>query len=132
MFLKEVGYQSFNLYAFGLFVSARAFLPHQLWEKVKRGIGYTKSGRYKAGLKGNKFGFGFNPTGLELFFVLWALDNKDPVDCKWLLKEQLDHSYDCKEAMLSRGTEDVATQNARIYEAVRFPDSAFNLDILGV
>jgi len=124
------GYQSFNLYAFSLL--KQLFSSHPLWENLKflLSLNNISSPYYKNLLKNNRYGFPYNPVGLENAFIIHTFSEQFKessfLETYWL-SWQLKNHFNFKTNMMEENTEDPITLSARIYEAVRLPNLTFEI-----
>ncbi|WP_144868463.1 agl cluster protein AglQ [Hyella patelloides] len=122
---KAIGYQSFNLYAFALL--KQVYPDHHLWanKTFKTALEYSQSKKYFDDVENNDYGYPYNPTGLEMPFVIQVFSQINQLmQTKWLSK-QINLCYDFDKNMMTKNTKDPVTLSSRLYEATRLP----NLDI---
>lgn len=121
---KEIGYHSFNLYAFGLL--KRVYPNHSFWknEKFLSALEYAKSEDYSKHVQASKYGYPYNPPGFEIPFVLETFctdEDTRELRSHWV-SEQLLRCYDFDSKLMTKDTADKHTHAARIYEATRLSD----------
>jgi hypothetical protein len=160
---KEAGYHAFNLYAFAIL--KKQFADARLWDsgKFNSALNYIFSREYECLLESNdhssdvyyiprvsgklgfnRYGYAYNPPGLEIPFVLDVFfgnetneANKDghkkrndklsfkgdmrKFKVVWL-KRQFSKTLDRENYLMTENTEDPETLSARIYEATRIED----------
>jgi len=128
MACKAVGYHAFNLY--GLTLLERCFPGHPFWHSGKFDAvwHYAQSTSYRHQLEGNSYGYGYNPSGLEMAFALGAFAADPRANQRMWVEEQLRRCYDFRAHLMNRGTEDPVTHAARLYEATRLPDLDLELE----
>lgn len=121
-FLRAVGYQAFNLYAFAILRDQ--FPEHAFWNslRLRQAVRYIESNEFTAALDRNPFGLPYNPIGFEAPYIAehfphWLRKPKKLVYS--LLEQQLEQHWDPEQAMLSKNTHDSETLTARIYELTR-------------
>ena len=122
MTMKEIGYHSFNLYAFGLL--KQQYPNYSFWNsgKFKKALNYAQSRAYWHDVQSSKYGYPYNPPGLETAFVLEVFcQNQTFKQEKWL-SEQFSRNYNFEQNMMNLNTEDPVTYAARLYEATRLPN----------
>lgn len=139
---KAIGYHAFNTYAFGLL--SESFPMHAFWssERFRRLIGFLTTPEYRDGLeifcgagggKGkalpfNRFGYAYNPPGIEVAFTVQSFGSFFGAEGPSLISEwmgrQLERTYDSQVGLMVRNTDDPSTLAARLYEAVRLEDHA--------
>ncbi len=124
---KEIGYHSFNLYAFALI--KKQYPNNSFWNnnKIKKALTYAQSEEYWNRIKDSKYSYPYNPPGFETAFALDVFyPDQISQQEKWLT-EQFSRSYNFEQNMMNIGTEDTATYAARIYEATRLSNLKVNL-----
>ena len=125
MVKKEIGYHSFNLYAFALLF--KYFPDHPLWnsKKFEAMLNYINNPNYISGLENNSFGYAYNPPGFEVAFCIQEFSslyqNFSKSSDAWV-NAQLQRSYCRKDKMMARHTKDKLTLAARLYEVTRLED----------
>ena len=131
---KEIGYHAFNTYA--LSVIKNQMPEHALWKSadVIRLIDYLASNEYVNNISSSKYGFPYNPPGIEVAYTFQVFSDmpnkmtKSVVDN--LLIKQFVEGFDVNGNMMNKnGTKDRLTHAARIYEATRLSEEFYNLDI---
>jgi hypothetical protein len=128
---KEYGYHAFNLHAFAML--KQNISDHSFWDgQIMRAIlDFANSEPHIQGLNGNRYGYPYNPVGLEMAFSLQVFNShfdkfvRSPSE--WV-EQQFKHCYDKNSELMSNGTEDGNTLAARIYEAVRLRDMEIRID----
>ena len=128
---KEIGYHSFNLYAFSLLKCQ--YPNHPFWQNKSfiSSLDYMRSESYEEEVKTSKYGYPYNPPGFEVPFVLntfYANEDTHKQQSQWVSK-QLSKSYDFDANLMSKNTEDKSTHAARIYEATRLSDLQLSIPI---
>lgn len=115
--VRSIGYHSFVLA--GLSLLHERLPHHPVWTgpAIRRSLAYARSPRYRAGLEGNPFAFGYNPTGLELAFALRELGGSSADEVGRWFHEQVERTFDGEAGLLVRGAPDEHTLAARAYEA---------------
>ncbi len=126
---REVGYHSFNLYAFALFKEAGIQFPSHVDKKLDKALNFVDTSEFDSLIKDNVYSFAYNPPGWEIPYALVTLKKGCPSDYKHWIECQIAHSYDKKGNMMSLKNDDPNTQTARIYEAARMSDELFDLKI---
>jgi hypothetical protein len=124
---KSIGYHAFNLYALALL---KPSLPtHPFWKSgmLIDAAAFMLGKKYVEGLKGNPFGYPYNPPGFEVPYAL-SLFGKMPRDelierCSWWVRQQLKRCYNEEAQLMDGQTEDPMTHTARIYELTRLEES---------
>ena len=120
---KAVGYHSFNMYAMGLLHGE--YPDHRFWEseKFQRCYEYMRSQEYYTNVGASKYGFPYNPPGIEVPFAIEVFDDEPDrkLQEQWLGR-QFSRCYDAKRHRMSRNNPDPETLTARLYQATRLPD----------
>jgi hypothetical protein len=114
---KETGYHAFNLYALGLL--KKAFPSHSFWKskKFKKIIDYTFSKEHIIISQSNKYGFAYNPSGIEVAFFASVFELDKRIIQKSLEKQFKSHLNES--FLMENRTSDPNNLSLRIYEAVR-------------
>jgi len=116
---KSAGYHAFNLYAFALM--HEAFPNHTFWttRKFRKMIEVTRTAKFKKLNIANPYSYPYNPTGIEMAFVLETfVPNSEHEIGDWL-RLQLSETHVPDDSIMTRQSKDAMTSRARIYEAVR-------------
>ena len=143
---KAIGYHAFNTYAFSLLY--QQLKNHVFWksETFTRILNFPLTDLYRDGLdhfgpdvvgKGkllpfNRFGYPYNPPGIEMAFTVQTLrehygDRYEGLIREWLGR-QIARTFDPDSGLMNRQTDDGATLAARLYEAVRLSDYELELE----
>ncbi len=116
---KSAGYHGFNLYAYGLY---KQHLPdHEFWnsDKFKKMLSVITTRKFIKEQYINKYSYPYNPTGLELAFVLEVFGNEYVDKAEWWLNQQIEQTYNFRESIMTKNSKDPNTSKARLYEACR-------------
>ena len=125
LYEKEIGYHAFNCYA--LSVLKEKYPNQQFWgsNTFMKIMDYIISDEHLSVSEKNKYGFPYNPSGIETaFFVFMFKDliiNHEEI-MKERLEVQFKRSLDVDTGLLINNTNDPNNLSARIYEAVRLPN----------
>lgn len=125
---KEISYFGFNLYALGLM--KQNFPDHSFWssKKFKMIKAYAVTKEHLDVAEKSKYGFAYNPSGIELAFFIDAFNLNGLL---WLKKEALERQFNRnlnrKTLIMDQNTLDPVVLTLRIYEATRIKD--LELDI---
>ena len=119
--MKEIGYHGFNTYAFALLF--QSYPNHDFWisDLFKKILKYLSSTEFSKNIKRTKYGFPYNPPGIEVlatskvFGEVFEFD-LDFVDDLW--NHQIEVSFNRDRGLLSEGSFDKNTNMARAYEAI--------------
>lgn len=134
--LKSIGYQSFNLLAFGPL--RKVFPDHEFWESERffKSVNLIVSKYYKKKIINNIYSFPYNGPGFEIPSILCGFSDiyNDIIDIdnevKYWLDLQFSRTFYASEFMFSRNNPDPPTLTSRIYELLRFSDERiFNYEI---
>lgn len=128
---KQVGYHSFNLYAFALL--KREYPDHRFWKSRKflRALKYIKSERYSIEVALSDYGYPYNPPGFEVPFALEIFCSEDQTrtqQSNWASK-QLKICYDFETSLMNKNANDSMTHAARIYEATRLTNLPIDIGL---
>lgn len=124
----SLGYHSFNLYALALLRESYPELFFWQSEKFQKALKFIETEEYKKNIKKNKYGFGYNVTGIELAYALNKfVPNSENLQKYWLEK-QFKKNFDFKKNLLCKNTCDPETLSARIYEAIPLNDLIININ----
>jgi len=131
----SVGYHAFTLYGFGLLKSLMPNHPFWQSDKLQRALKWGCSRRHQRALRRNRFAMGYNPSGIEMPYVLQVFfaDRMDYIlsESRWWIREQLRRHFNPETGLLSRNSPDPHTLAARIYEAIRLSEPLLNLSLNG-
>jgi len=125
LYNKEAGYHAFNLYALALL--KERFPNHKLWQskKFKKILEYAISKEHFVVSEKDKYGFPFNPSGIETAFFVYVFKEYFK-GYKKIMKERLEKQFknhlDKETFLMDKNTSDPNTLSARIYEAVHLPN----------
>lgn len=126
---KEIGYHSFNLYAFALL--KQVYPSHGFWQSTTflKSLEYASSKNYQTDIQASEYGYPYNPPGFEIPFVL-ATFNKGEDNCErqsqWI-SGQLSRCYDFDLNLMIKNTKDKNTHSARLYEATRLGNVSLSI-----
>lgn len=125
LYIKSVGYHGFNLYAFALL--KQQFPDHSFWSsnKFKKMLKITTDNNFIQSLKLSKYGWPYNPPGIEFAFVgeVFGLGH---TYCQTWITRQFERTYnEMTSELLTSDVPDTLTSAARIYEAIRLIDNYF-------
>ncbi len=128
---KEVGYHSFNLYAFALL--KQAYPDHSFWENQKflSALKYVTTELYAREVETSKYGYQYNPPGFEVPFVLEVLcpgAQNSTQQMDWVSK-QLQSCYNFESSLMDKNASDATTHAARMYESTRLPNLPLKLNL---
>ncbi|WP_320041298.1 hypothetical protein [uncultured Desulfobacter sp.] len=129
---KEIGYHTFNLYAFAIL---KITMPdHPIWNRPKllTSLAYINSTEFMEGIANNIYGYPYNPLGFELPFALQTFKSEIAGHNKsksWWVEQQLKRCMDIDTGLMTNYTNDPATHAARLYEAVRLDNLSIDLNM---
>jgi hypothetical protein len=124
---KSIGYHGFNLYALVMLDKSNPSLDIFNKVKIKKAVSVINNSEFRKALSKSKYGFPYNPAGIELAYVFDHLGFKD--NAKSWLENQFLKTFNKEEHLLTGGdTFDKSTAAARLYEAVRISDYLLDLD----
>ena len=131
--LREIGYQSFTIYAFARL--ARIFKQHPVFisKPFRHAMCYLESQTFKREIRDNLYGYGYNAPGFEVPLCLSAFSSKNRPDilqeARYWIESQLSKTYNPETHRFDRNTDDPESLSARIYECVRFPEDILALKV---
>lgn len=143
MRLKEIGYQSFNLYALAMLKQAGASFPSRVDKRIPKLITYLESTEFQQGIHQNKAGFPYNCPGWEIPVALRTLQDYKSHDqraathapqnlpvCRNWIEQQINYGLKKQDKPQKQQLiEDPVTYAARIYETARFDRELFKLAV---
>jgi hypothetical protein len=115
---KEIGYHSFNTYAFAVIKDSgfkSNFWNSDLFLDL---LGYLDSREYINGIEENKYSYVYNPPGYEVYYTKQVFNKKITNFDDRLLNTQID-TFLLNANLEEVGVKDIKTQIARFYEATR-------------
>lgn len=125
---KSIGYHSFNTYAFAIL---KENLPtHDFWKSpiMEKILKYSSSKSYKKNIIGNKYGYPYNPPGLENAYTIEVFDNDSTDELRRWLNSQFEKTLNRESWLMNRATPDPKTSAARIYESIRLSNYYLEFD----
>ena len=130
--IKEVGYQTFNLYAFAML--NEEYPKHAIWDwrGFRRTLAWLDDGEFRSNIGQSIYGFPYNPPGFELpviFEAFFPHDEQRKKDSAAWLRRQLRHGYRPESGLFSGDGIDEQSLTARIYECSRFASSMLKVRI---
>ena len=120
LYNKEASYHAFNLYALARLQNKHP--EHEFFksEKYKKITEYAISEEHITIASENKYGFSYNPSGIELAYFLKIQKEQGLIIANELIEKaielQLEKNMNKETKMLSENTDDPETLKARIYE----------------
>jgi len=136
---KEIGYHSFNLYAFSILKKEKCPETFFNSKKLNKALLFCFSKQFLHLLENdnhlkdltnlkitkdlpfNKYAYAYNAPGFEIpfIYVVWKNEICKEVEADVFWENQLKHTYNKDNSSFSINTEDPITLNARIYELSR-------------
>lgn len=124
---KSVGYHGFNLLALRIIADTTPDLKFFSEVKFKKTIQVLDTTSFQKELEASKYGYPYNPPGLEIANALEKFGDKKKVDT-WL-NIQMKKTFNFqKDIMGSENSFDKPTAGARIYEACRLENYPIFID----
>ena len=125
LYKKEAAYHAFNLYALAML--KQKFPSHSFWrsKKFKKLTQYALSKEHLKIAEKSKYGFAYNPSGIETAFFIYTFKehfNKPSKMFKTALEKQFRRNLNSKTKLLTERTSDPNTLSLRIYEVTRLPN----------
>ena len=119
--MKEIGYHGFNTYAFALLF--QSYPNHDFWisDLFKKILDYFSSTEFSKNIKKTKYGFPYNPPGIEVLATSKVFGETFEFDLDFvtdLWNHQIAVSLNKDSGLLSEGSFDKNTNMARAYEAI--------------
>lgn len=126
LYSKSVGYHAFNLYALVMIDERMPSLNILKANKIKKAIDIVSTKKFETYLNQSKYGYPYNPVGIELAYVMQRLHRED--EREFWLNEQISKTFDFRKKLMVKGNPfDVNTAATRIYEAVRLNDAVITV-----
>lgn len=123
---KSVGYHGFNLYALAIIHQVYPDLPFFSSKKFDRIMKVISTNKFVDELAKSKYGYPYNPPGLELGYGLQEFGKLEQIE--FFLQEHFKTTFNFTTAKMSANDPpDIATSEARIYEAYRLNNYEINL-----
>ncbi len=127
----SVGYHAFNTYALGVIYRYDPDLPFFKNGLFRTSLDAIGNDRFQKCLPEAKFGYPYNPPGIEIAVSLQAgtqlsKNEIEKLQKKWLNK-QFEMNFDFNNFTMTRNTPDPLTNQARMYELYRLDN--FNVNI---
>jgi len=133
----EIGYHAFHQY--GLSYLYKFNPSHEIWDnkKIKKALLYSLSKDYIDDVFKNKYGYGYNPPGIEISFIIETFNNflvKNSLEkksfielnVKKLLKKQMLLTFDFSKSLMNINEYDKITYSSRIYEMCYISENILN------
>jgi hypothetical protein len=120
---KSVGYHSFNLYAFALL--KKKFPDHKFWSSLKfiKILTISKSKVFLSSLNKSKYGWPYNPPGIEFAFVGQVFNLGQRYCQSWIDLQYFNTFNKMTGDLLTHGVPDPITSSLRIYEGLRLKNN---------
>lgn len=125
LYNKSIGYHGFNLYAIAMIHHNCPSITPINCPKIRRAISVVKTDSFKKRLNNSKYGYPYNPAGIELSYTFDVLADEE--ESVFWMNEQFNKTYDLNRCKMSDGAVDVNTSSARLYEAVRVRNRTIKL-----
>ena len=123
VYMKSVGYHTFNTYALALIQECMPSLGLREMEKVKRAVRFIGSSEFEERIGDSDYSFAYNPPGFEAAYTLKVFNGEaDPMSHP-LMKRQVERTYDQQTGLFDRNVSDARTCAARVYEGSRLLES---------
>lgn len=133
---QEVGYHSFNLYAFALLREDGGLTSYDFWKshKFRSALQCLMTQEYRNKLVEDEYAFPYNPVGFEVAFALNIFSDhihasNSKLSGEWV-NEQIKQHYSPEKGLMCKNTTDPNTLAARIYEATRLPNIEINIEAI--
>lgn len=127
----SVGYHPFNLYALAVINQYDSGIPFFKSGLFSKALGVIESDKFKKYMDKAKFGFPYNPPGIEIAVALQcgnhlSEEKRKELQQEWLNK-QFQMTFDFSTYTMSKNVPDEKTNHARLYELYRLEN--FDLEI---
>jgi len=132
MMIKEVGYQTFNLYAFAMLNEEYPEHAIWAWQDFQLALTWLDTEEFRNYIDQSIFGFPYNPPGFEvpvIFGTFYPHDELHEKDSAAWLQRQLQHGYQPETGLFSGDDLDVQALTARVYECSRFASSMLKVQV---
>ena len=130
---KEIGYQSFTIYAFPMFPDTFQNDPVFTSEPLREAVSYLETQSFKSEVFENLYSYGYNPSDFEVPLCLSkfsTMERKDILrEVKYWMRRQLSSTYNPNTGMFDRNTDDPETLTAKLYQCTRLPEDVLFLDV---
>ncbi|MBK1438360.1 hypothetical protein JHJ32_00040 [Parapedobacter sp. ISTM3] len=127
IYSKSVGYHGFNLYALALLDKTLSEYGLFKMNKLAKALNVIERDTFRKDLNTSKYGYPYNPAGIELAFTYDVLGNTTQRD--YWISQQISRTFDFSTNLMQLGgTFDKETAAARLYEAVRIRDCEVQID----
>jgi len=123
LYLKSVGYHAFNIYAFALLKTQ--FSDHVFFSsvKLKKMLSVLDSETFIKYMDKSPYGYWYNPPGIEIPFSLEVLGGSYDLAQRWIDLQASKTFNNETGSLISKGSPDPTTSDARIYEALRIKNN---------
>ena len=119
VYMKSIGYHTFNTYAFAMIEGSLPHLHLGEMESVRKAVDFVESKDFQSKIGGSSYSYAYNPPGFEAAYTLKVFKGvTDPFETP-LMKPQIELTYDEMSGHFTKNVADVNTSAARVYEAAR-------------
>ena len=119
MKLKEIGYHSFNTYAFSIIYELYPNIDFFKSSSYTKILNYLSSNEYIENIYISEYGFKYNPPGFEVLKT-YLINKSYLSNISYFVEELLDHhlknNYNDRNFSFNNNVHDKNTSSARIYE----------------
>lgn len=119
VYMKSVGYHTFNTYALALLEVCMPDLGLQELKKVKNAVRFITSDEFRKKIGESDYSFGYNPPGFEAEYTLKVFGGQVDSLSLSLIEEQVERTYNEESGHFNRKVWDPRTSAARVYEYAR-------------
>lgn len=119
VYMKSIGYHTFNTYAFAMIEDSLPHLRLGEMESVRKAVDFVESEDFQSKIGGSSYSYAYNPPGFEAAYTLKVFKGvTDPFETP-LMKTQIELTYDEVSGHFTKNVADANTSAARVYEAAR-------------
>lgn len=131
-YFHSLGYHGFNTYALSVIYESFPDIDLFQSDTLKQTIELFSDRDFEKNMVNTKFGYPYNPPGIEAAVSIekmgvLPIDDKKKLILRWL-QNQFDNSFNYSTYRMGKNTSDPVTLQARLYELYRLSD--FDYDII--
>lgn len=119
VYMKSVGYHTFNTYALALIEECIPSLALREMEPVMKAVRYIESNEFSEKIGQSDYSFAYNPPGFEAAYTLKVFNGVTNPFSHPLMRRQVEQTHNKHSGHFDRNVSDPRTCAARVYEAAR-------------
>ena len=119
VYMKSVGYHTFNTYALALIEECIPSLGLREMEPVGKAVRYIESNEFSEKIGHSDYSFAYNPPGFEAAYTLKVFNGVTNPFSHPLMRRQFEQTHNKHSGHFDRNVSDTRTCAARVYEAAR-------------